>query len=93
MSDPIAIALAAIRAQELADMLASLSPEQLGQLQFIVGQVNDPQGLRVFQIPKSGVMDTYQFPYFMSLYFEQQGITMFYLFDMREPDFIVLSFL
>lgn len=82
-----------MRAAQLAAMLAELTPEQLGQLQFIVAQVKDPQGMRTFQIPKSGLMSVDDFPYFMCLYFEDQGIgDVPNVFDMRDENLVVLTF-
>lgn len=94
MTDPFLEAYNAYMAQKLADDLAALSDEQRGQLQFLVDQVKDPDGMREFQIPKQGIMGSAdEFPTFMCLYLSSQGLgDIPNLFDMRDPDYVILKF-
>lgn len=69
-----------------------LDPIQKGQLQYLIDEVQNPAGMRDFTIPRSGLMDSYQFPYFMALFLEWQGIELQPVFDMRQADVVTVHF-
>jgi hypothetical protein len=73
-------------------MLSQLTEEQLGQLQFLVAQVKDPQGLRTFVIPKINLMSSEDFPFFMTRYLYDQEVYNYVVFDMTDPDYVTINF-
>ena len=65
---------------------------QKGQLQYLINQVKEPSGMRSFVIPRSGLMDSYKFPYFMSLFLEWESVELQPVFDMRNTDVVLIDF-
>lgn len=63
-----------LRAQMLAQ-LALLGPEYKANLDYMVAQILDPNGLKTFSFPRANVMDDNTFALFLTWYLQDNGVT------------------
>jgi len=79
--------------EELKGQLEALDSDQLENLQGLLICATVPEAPKKVTFPRNMVMDDNLFPQFMTWYLEENGVTLKPVFDMRDPNFIVMEFI